>query len=131
MSLANQRTLIEGEFMTEMALVDSDVLLIGENADQQPTGDKSWIRMSITILEIYYPCIGQSQTRTDAIFNVQIFTPLAIGANKASTLVDEAVAILKGSNLPGIEFLTFDVSTGVIESDWFSIVLRATYRATE
>lgn len=131
MSLARHRTDIETEFITQMQLLHPSMVVIGENADTPPAAEQAWIRMSITVLEIYRPCIGKSNTRTDALFNVQVFTSLAKGAGEASTIVDEAITILKNAVLTGIEFLTFDVSTGVQESDWYTLLIRARYRADD
>lgn len=129
MSLARHRTDIETEFMTEMGVIHPALVMIGENADVDPPENVAWIRMSLTILDIIYPCINNSKEQTEAIFNVQVFTPVGQGAGEASTLVDEAKAILKGSTLTGIEFLSFDVATGSVEAGWYSLLLRATYRA--
>lgn len=131
MSLARHRTDIETELMTAMQVLHTGMMIVGENADDDPPSKKAWIRMSITIIDITYPCINNIKMETDALFNVQVFTPLAEGAGEASTLVDEARAILKSSTLTGIEFLSFDVSTGVVESDWFTLILRARYRAQD
>lgn len=130
MSLARHRTDIETEFISQMGLLHPSLTIVGENADTPP-GVASWMRTSITVLEIFRPCIGKGNIRTDALFNVQVFTPLAIGAGEASTLVDDGVTILKDAVLSGIEFLTFDVSTGTIEADWYSLLIRARYRADD
>ncbi len=131
MSLSRHRTEIETELMSEMELIHPGFVLIGENSRSIPISDTSWIRMSLTILDITYPCIGKDTERTDGLFNVQVHTPLAAGAGEASTLVDEVRTILKASTLTGIEFLSFDVATGSQESDWYVLLLRATYRATD
>ncbi|MDH3375356.1 MAG: DUF4128 domain-containing protein [Gammaproteobacteria bacterium] len=132
MSLARHRTEIETELITEMQLLRPGLVIIGENADTPAANNAPWLRMSITVLEIFRPCIGiNSKTRTDALFNVQVFTPLAQGAGEASSIVDEAISVLRNSTLTGIEFLTFDVSTGVVESDWYTLLIRARYRADD
>jgi hypothetical protein len=131
MGIANQRTLIEQELITEMQLLYPGMVLLGENADIPPPSNEPWIRMSITVLDIIYPCLGQLSEETDALFNVQLFVPLGTGAGEASTRIDAARSILKSSALSGIEFLTFDVATGVVESDWYVLLLRAQYRARE
>lgn len=131
MSLARHRTDIETEFMTQMPLLNPGLVIVGENADTPPVKNGSWIRMSFTVLEVFRPCIGKGGIRTDALFNIQIFTALAQGAGEASSLVDDAITVLKDATLSGIEFLTFDVSTGVVEADWYSLLIRARYRADD
>lgn len=131
MGLANQRTLIEAELMTQMNIQFPGIAIFGENSDEVTPANAAWIRMSITVLEVIYPCLNNVSEQTDALFNVQVFTPLAQGAGEASTKVDAAKSILKNSNLAGIEFLSFDIATGVVEAEWYNILLRATYRARE
>lgn len=131
MGLANQRTLIETELMTQMNIQFPNIAIFGENSDETPPPNAVWIRMSITVLEIIYPCLNNVSEQTDALFNVQVFAPLAKGAGEASTKVDAAKSILRNSNLAGIEFLSFDIATGVVEAEWYNILLRATYRARE
>lgn len=131
MSVARQRTDIETELMTQMELARPGFVIYGENSDEKVPSDIEWARMSLTIIDMVYPCLGQDRTETDGIFNTQVFVPLSSGAGLASTIVDEVRAILKASNLTGIEFLNFDVATGVVESGWYILLLRANYRAQD
>lgn len=131
MSLSRHRADIETELITELQLLHPTLVIFGENADIDPPENAAWIRMSITIIDIIYPCINSAKEETDALFNVQVFTPVGQGAGEASTLVDEAKVILKASTLTGIEFLSFDISTGAIEGGWYGLLLRARYRAQD
>lgn len=131
MSLSRHRTDIETLVMAQMELARPGFVIFGENADEVVPTDVAWARMSFTLVDITYPCIGKLDVETDGLFNTQVFAPLASGAGLASTLVDEVRAILKGSNLTGIEFLNFDVATGTVEAGWYVLLLRATYRAQD
>ncbi len=131
MSLARHRTAIETVLMSGLRALRPGFILFGENALEDSANDESWVRMSITTLDITFPCLGNDTKRTDAIFNAQIFTPLAMGANEGSVIVDECVSILKAGTFTGISFLEFDIPTGTKESDWYVLLLRATYRATD
>jgi len=117
--------------MDGMTALHPTIVLMGENADVDVPDNSAWIRMSATIVDIFHPCIGKDDTETDGIFSVQVFTPIGHGAGEASQLIDEARAILKNSGLTGIEFLSFGVSTGELESDWYSLLLRADFRAQD
>lgn len=132
MSLNQQRTNIENLLMTEFGVSDPNLVLMGENADTDPPTDSAWVRMSITVLNIHTPCVGnKGSEQTDAIFNFQVFTPKGQGAGEASMLADAAKEILKGSTLNGISFNSFDIPTGQIEGGWYNLLLRATYRARD
>ena len=132
MSLAAQRTTIEAGFITAMDISKPGLIIIGENADVDPPESAAWVRMSITVLDIIYPCINNEHEQTDAIFNVQIFTPIGQGASEASIIADAAKLTLRADNYGNaISFLSFDLSTGAIEAGWFSLILRATYRAQD
>ena len=128
MTLTEQRTVIESGFMSAMAISSPDTILIGENADVPLPSIGSWIRMSITIIDITYPCLGTEHEEIDGIFNVQVFIPLAQGVAKALTIIDNAKTALRGT-YDKVAFRSFDMSTGQAEADWYSITLRATYRA--
>ena len=129
MNLDTQRTRLETEFAALMTATYPNLVMIGENADIDPVEESEWLRMSITVIDVIYPCIGSDHEQTDAIFNVQIFTRLGIGASQASKLADAAKSALKTGSYEGISVQSFDISTGVVEADWFSLILRATYRA--
>jgi hypothetical protein len=132
MGLATQRTLIDTELTTELQILRPAFILIGENADEPQPSNEPWIRMSITLLDIFYPCLGSDvKAQYDAIFNVQIFSPLAIGSGDVSLIADQVRGILRGSSLIGIEFLNFDVATGSIEADWYGLLMRCNYRAND
>ena len=132
MSVSRHRTAIEELLISSFAISRSSMVLVGENANSPSGNNAAWARMSVTVLSIYFPCIGQDGfKRTDALFNFQIFTPLATGAEEASDIVDEAIDILRNSAISGIEFLEFDVSTGDVQADWYNLTMRATYRADD
>ena len=129
MNLATQRTRLETGFMTGMLLLYPGLVMLGENADTDPVEESKWLRMSITVLDTSKPCIGNDHEETEAIFNVQIFTRLGIGAAEVSALADAARSVLSNGSYENISFLSFDISTGSVEADWFSLILRASYRA--
>ncbi|MCP4256816.1 MAG: hypothetical protein GY774_04715 [Planctomycetes bacterium] len=129
MSFVRHRTEIETLLMDSMKALHPSLVVIGENAKESPEQRDAWCRMSFTIINITAPCIGGKFTRTDAIFNVQMFTALGLGSGEATALVDDAKLILENSSLTGIEFLNFDVDTGVQEDSWYGLLLRAYYRA--
>ena len=129
MNLNTQRARIETEFVALMTATYTDLLMIGENADTDPVEESEWLRMSITVVDVIYPCIGNDHEETEAIFNVQIFTRLGIGATKASQIADAAKSALRTGSYENISFQSFDISTGAVEADWFSLILRASYRA--
>ena len=130
MNLNDQRVTLETGFTTAMSIAIPGLLMIGENADSDPALESEWLRMSITVLDTYYPCIGLDHEITDAIFNVQIFTRLGTGASRASIIADAAKSALRGKNYGlTIAVSSFDTSVGAVEADWFSLILRATYRA--
>ena len=131
MSLATQRNLIETAFMSAMDISEAGIIMIGENADTPAPDSGAWIRMSFTLLDIRYPCVNNyTHEETDGIFNVQVFTPLGEGAFRASRIVDNAKAALRDADFSdSIAFINFDAGAGVVEADWYSILLRATYRA--
>lgn len=132
MSLARHRTDIEQELITELEIAFPGLVLVGENADlAKQSPEDNWIKVSFTILDIRYPCLGGVRKEIDGICNVQVFAPLASGAGEASTKVDTVVDILKNSQLTGIEFLTFEVATGSLDSSWYILLLRAFYRAQD
>ncbi len=131
MSLARQRTYIETLLIAGMQALNPGLALFGENSDIAPPSNEPWIRMSLTLVDITYPCLGQLHVETDGIFNVQIFTPIGEGSGAASALLDQARKILKDSSLTGIEFLSFGASVGELESDWYTLLLRAEYRAQD
>lgn len=131
MSVSRHRTEIESALIGGMKLLYPDMVLMGENADVDHPATDPWVRMSLVIIDVTHPCLGKDDTQTDGMFNVQVFTPIGSGAGEASTLVDEARKILKSSTLTGIEFLSFSVSTGELESDWYTLLLRADYRAQD
>ena len=132
MGLAAQRLAIETELITELQLLRPGFILVGENSDNDQPSNEPWIRMSITLDDIFYPCINNNvKAQFEAIFNVQIFSPLAIGSGDASLIADQVRTILRTATLTDIEFLDFDVATGVVEADWYSLLMRCNYRAFE
>ena len=131
MSYVDQRTGIETAFMTDFPVLQPNVLITGENADVDnlPATNTSWVRMSLTIGETFRNCIGKKDLTTNGIFNVQVFTPLAIGAGQATKIIDDAITVLRDANINKVEFLNYETSFIGTESGWYYNLIRARYRA--
>ena len=130
MSGAQHRIDIEGTLMAALELLYPGITIFGENANETPTPEQIWVRMSFTVISIDYKCIGDLTTaETEAFFNVQAFAPIGRGTGEVATILDEARVILKTANLAGIEFLDFDIPTGALDNGWFGLLLRSRYRA--
>ena len=129
MSIARQRTDIETFVFAQLPLVEPTVDMTFENSDFKPKSNSEWVRFSFSFADMTQRCIGKDGAlETLGFFNVQIFTPVAQGAGRASIIMDSMVEILRKSNLTGIEFLSYDASFVGQEAGWYNNILRAYYR---
>lgn len=97
----NTRRDIEELFITQFALKRECVPVFNENVSYNPPSTP-WVRISIVPNDHRRIDIWGNLYRTTGIVNVQVQTPLDIGAGEAERIADDVADIFRGVTLPGI-----------------------------